>query len=1260
MRNGARRAGPHSTLTRLVFAALSTVLAVPAALVLSGVPAVAETTSIVDQIGTTGDDSGQAVATDPSGNIYVAGQTGGVLPGQTKVGTWDGFLRKYSSSGVVRWTVQFGAADVMPYALAVDASGNAYVAGYVHGAFSDCTPDPCSPAGGQDAFVRQYKADGELGWTRQFGSASLDEVDALAVGSGYVYAGGLTQGALPGYENPDNVEMSYIRQFATTDGKEGWTKQFGGFNPDPLNGDWYSETQVFSLTTDASGNVYASGQSDGNMEGCAPTECTWDGAHDDGYVRQYSESGTLGWTDWITPGPDNEVAYVVLTTDSSGNIDAGGGIVGALPGQTSSGGEDEFVRQYDTTGATVWTRQFGTSGNEWVNWIAAAPGGGFAIIDHVDDHAGERAFAGDGSELWARTFGAPTDDLHTSGVAVAPTGDVYVAGSTTTALPGFANAGGWDAFLAEFSSSAAVATSTEVTAAPEPSLTGAIVTYTATVTPSSGILDGGTVTFAEGTTTLCDAVALDPVTRQATCDVTYGWAASHVVSAVYSGTLAFDRSWGYVTHTVTNGTTTDVVDQFGSSKDDYGNRVATDPSGNVVIAGQTNGALPGQTQVGAWDAFVRKYAGNGDVLWTRQFGENDTDITGLAVDSTGDVYVSGYVAGALPGCTPELCSYAGGRDAFVRQYKANGDLRWTQEFGTIADEEAETLAVSSGYVYVGGYTYGAFPGYENPGAVRMAYIRQFATADGSAGWTRQFGGFNPDPWGGWYSSTEVYSLATDASGNLYAGGYSNGNMDGCLPTACTSDSESANKNGFIRQYSQTGDVGWTAWLTAPSDGDFDWMQLATDSSGKVDAAGEIYGALPGQDYAGSGDEFVAQYDAVSGAQVWMHEFGTAERDSVSGIATGPGGGVYIAELLAGRAGAREFTSAGSEVWSRTFGAVDGIYAHDIALDGTGNAFVVGSSEFALPGFAGAGMWDAYLLEFTSSAAEATSTELSASSETSTPGAQVTYTATVTASSGILDGGTVTFAEGTTTLCNAVAVDTGTRQATCEVTYSSAGSHVVSAAYSGTTSFDLSWGYAQHEVSVATSTTLAASAEPSVIGGSVTYTATVTPASGTLDGGTVTFTQGSSAICTGMAVDTATGHATCTRPYSTLGTYSLTASYSGTTSFAGSISSPYSHKVGYGVSGISKLTTRPGGTVKVKLQLVNAAGSNVSASTITLTVTGVSPSWGSVTGSFSFYPRHDPFYQYQVTVPKTAGRGTYQLTFTATGDPVTHVVQFTVR
>ncbi len=93
----------------------------------------------------------------------------------------------------------------------------------------------------------------------------------------------------------------------------------------------------------------------------------------------------------------------------------------------------------------------------------------------------------------------------------------------------------------------------------------------------------------------------------------------------------------------------------------------------------------------------------------------------------------------------------------------------------------------------------------------------------------------------------------------------------------------------------------------------------------------------------------------------------------------------------------------------------------------------------------------------------------------------------------------------------------------------------------------------------TLTSIGSSANPSMVGGSVTYTATVSPVP---DGGTVAFTDNSVMLtgCGAVAVNTSTGQATCSTSYNSVGSHAIVANYSGTASFAASSGGPFSQQV----------------------------------------------------------------------------------------------------
>jgi len=129
------------------------------------------------------------------------------------------------------------------------------------------------------------------------------------------------------------------------------------------------------------------------------------------------------------------------------------------------------------------------------------------------------------------------------------------------------------------------------------------------------------------------------------------------------------------TSTDSDGTTTDSCSstsissrQLARSSNDYAYGVATDSSGNVYVAGGTNGGLDGNTNAGNTDLFVVKYSSSGTKQWTKQLGSSSRDsANGVDTDSSGNIYVTGDTYGGLDGNTN-----AGYSDLFVVKYNSSG------------------------------------------------------------------------------------------------------------------------------------------------------------------------------------------------------------------------------------------------------------------------------------------------------------------------------------------------------------------------------------------------------------------------------------------------------------------------------------------------------------------------------------------------------------------------------------------------------------
>jgi len=190
---------------------------------------------------------------------------------------------------------------------------------------------------------------------------------------------------------------------------------------------------------------------------------------------------------------------------------------------------------------------------------------------------------------------------------------------------------------------------------------------------------------------------------------------------------------------------------------------------------------------------------------------------------------------------------------------------------------------------------------------------------------------------------------------------------------------------------------------------------------------------------------------------------------------------------------------------------------------------------------------------------ATTTTLASSSPTSTFGQSVTFTATVSPSAAT---GTVEFFDGAASL-GVVALSSGS--AALSTATLGVGAHPITATYSGDASFTGSTSPLLTQTvvvgTIATTTALTSSLNPSAFGQQVTFTATVNPASGAT--GTVTFMDGASTLAT-LPLE-ANGAAALSLSTLAVGSHTITAQYSGDSGHGGSTSAALTQTVNKGVT-----------------------------------------------------------------------------------------------
>jgi hypothetical protein len=123
--------------------------------------------------------------------------------------------------------------------------------------------------------------------------------------------------------------------------------------------------------------------------------------------------------------------------------------------------------------------------------------------------------------------------------------------------------------------------------------------------------------------------------------------------------------------------------------------LAARDDGSCVVAGVFEGtALFGKgeqgqtslTSAGKWDVFVARHAGDGSLLWARSFGGPESELPNdVFLSADGAITLAGYFYDEItldPGGAGETTLHAaGGTDAFVARFSADGSLLWARADG---------------------------------------------------------------------------------------------------------------------------------------------------------------------------------------------------------------------------------------------------------------------------------------------------------------------------------------------------------------------------------------------------------------------------------------------------------------------------------------------------------------------------------------------------------------------------------------------------
>ena len=451
------------------------------------------------------------------------------------------------------------------------------------------------------------------------------------------------------------------------------------------------------------------------------------------------------------------------------------------------------------------------------------------------------------------------------------------------------------------------------------------------------------------------------------------------------------------------------------------NGVASDRIGNAYLTGtfitninlSVNGVGASYSAETSQDGFVLKLNGDGSYGWSHSFAGRGY---GVALNEAQDVlYITGEFTGTVDfntDGTGDFHTSAGGTDIFLTQRQVNnGNYLSTRITGGLTSEVAYSVASIGSYVFVGGQS-----------DWDEAHISAFSAELGD--WSYTVG----------VRRTAVNDIAVAPSGNLYAVGHFNdGNRSAGSarfnPSYDTYTRSQGFGDVFITEHTFIWDIDQDgvpdtvdAFPNDPTETtDTDGDGIGNNSDPDIDGDGmpnaweTTYGFNPFDatdavlDTDGDGvtniDEYLAGSDpTVAPSSVtelighyeygWVKTFGSSASsygDFAKGVTTDSAGNIYVVGYFRDtvnfdRNGTNDTHSSmgyddafitrinadGSYGWTRTIGGANSDYAYDVAVDNSGNVYVVGqysgSADFDIGGVGytptvGSTSWHGYISKY---------------------------------------------------------------------------------------------------------------------------------------------------------------------------------------------------------------------------------------------------------------------------------------------------------
>jgi hypothetical protein len=334
--------------------------------------------------GADGNDGGFSVATDVSGNVYMAGitqsYTGIAYNGFQNSfggGIVDAYLVKFDSSGNRLWATYYGGTgNEMAFfggkmGVATDRFGNVFLAGFTNSTTGIASGGFQNSLGGSavNAYLVKFDSTGNRIWGTYYGGINADKAYSVAIDNeGNVYMAGIAGSAglaFGGFQNTSGGLSDALLVKFDTNGNRLWATYYGG--PGTEEG--------FCVTTDNELNVYLAGITTSTTSiASGGFQNTYGGGAYDLFLVKFESTGERVWATYYGgAGAEMELfaGDIDVETDAVGSVFLTGltsstsGIAsGGFQNTYGGGANDAFLVKFRDIGSRIWSTYYGGIGSD--------------------------------------------------------------------------------------------------------------------------------------------------------------------------------------------------------------------------------------------------------------------------------------------------------------------------------------------------------------------------------------------------------------------------------------------------------------------------------------------------------------------------------------------------------------------------------------------------------------------------------------------------------------------------------------------------------------------------------------------------------------------------------------------------------------------------------------------------------------------------------------------------------------------------------